>query len=239
MVAIGKVIGDSLKKLFFRELRVARVRELSAHFKRVDFESEALRGARFATGDKLQVALDDGPRTYTPFAFDGARGTLSLLVYLHGEGSSARWGKTLCEGARVHAFGPRGSLSLASESGPIVLFGDETSFALARALLEARGTASGLRFIFEASRAHETSTVLDSLELPSADSVERRADESHLSAVEERVRAALALEPATRLVLTGKAQSIQTLRKQLKARPVAHGGQLVKAYWSPGKRGLD
>jgi hypothetical protein len=25
----------------------------------------------------------------------------------------------------------------------------------------------------------------------------------------------------------------------LKAEPAAHAGQLVKAYWAPGKRGLD
>ncbi|MEI9950096.1 MAG: siderophore-interacting protein [Pseudomonadota bacterium] len=238
MAALGKIIGDSLKKLFFRELTVVSVRDLSAQFKRIEFVSDALRGARFSTGDKVQVALDEGPRTYTPFSFDGARGTLSLLLYLHGDGSSARWGKGLSEGDRAHAFGPRGSLALASESGPIVLFGDETSFALARALLESPRTSS-VHFIFEASRSGESSPVLDALELPNTGLVERREDQSHLSEVEDRVRAALAREPGTRLVLTGKAQSIQALRARLKARPVAHAGQLVKAYWSPGKRGLD
>jgi len=239
MASFGKAIGDSLKKLFFRELTVARVTHLCEHFERVDFVGEALRGVRFSAGDKLQISFDGGPRTYTPFHFDAARGALSILVYLHGDGPSARWVSELKEGDRAFAFGPRNSLELASATSPIALFGDETSFGLARALHEAGSANSGLACVFEVTDAHESRTVLDALELPNAELVERRSDDAQLSEIEARLRARLTHDGGTRLVLTGKAQSIQTLRKRLKTEPAPHTAQLVKAYWSPGKRGLD
>jgi ferric-chelate reductase (NADPH) len=238
MASFGKAIGDSLKKLLFRELTVARVAQLSEHFERVDFVGEALRGVRYAPGSKLQITFEGGPRTYTPFHFDGARGSLSILIHLHGDGPSARWAKQVKEGERAFTFGPRSSLELSSATSPIALFGDETSFGLARALREAGGT-SGLGFVFEVTHPVESRTVLDGLELHDAELVERRGDDAQLSEVEARLRARLAHDGGTRLVLTGKAPSIQAIRKRLKAEPAVHASQLVKAYWSPGKRGLD
>lgn len=239
MASFGKALGDSLKKLLFRELTVTRVTRLSEHFERIDFVGDALRGARFCTGDKLQLAFEDGPRTYTPFSFDGARGALSTLVYLHGDGPSARWATRVTEGDRAFAFGPRSSLRLSPEPGRIALFGDETSFGLARSLREARSEPSELSCVFEVSHARESRTVLDALELPDAELVERQGGEAQLAQVEARLRASLARDAGARLVLTGKAQSIQTLRTRLRAEPAARAEQLVKAYWSPGKRGLD
>jgi NADPH-dependent ferric siderophore reductase len=238
MASIGKTLGDSLKKLVFREVQVAGLQDLSSGFRRLDLSGESLRGARFAPGDKVQLALEDGARAYSPFAWDGVRGAMSLLLHRHGDTPSVRWANGVVEGERLYVFGPRGSLGLGS-SGPMVLFGDETSFGVARALLESRGSASELCFVFEGSGRTELRSVLDALQLPGAALIERREDERHLAEVEERLRAALTLNAGSRLVLTGKAQSILALRKSLKARPVAHAGQIVKAYWSPGKRGLD
>jgi ferric-chelate reductase (NADPH) len=239
MASIGKTLGDSLKKLIFREVQVTGLQDLSAGFRRLDLSGESLLGARYAPGDKVQLALEGGPRTYSPFAWDGVRGAMSLLLYRHGDTPSVRWANAVAEGEQLYVFGPRSSLGLGSSSGPMVLFGDETSFGVARALLESRGSASELGFVFEGSNRSESSSVLDALQLTGAALIERREDERHLTEVEEQLRAALTLNPESRLVLTGKAQSIQALRKSLKARPVAHAGQIVKAYWSPGKRGLD
>jgi len=239
MESIGKKIGDSLKKLVFREVSVAGFQELSASFKRLDLEGESLKNARYAPGDKVQLALAAGARTYSPFGWDAARGKMSLLIYLHGETTSVSWAKGVAESERLYVFGPRSSLALASLTGPLVLFGDETSFGVARALLESRPRANDLGFVFEASRPDEAHAALDALQLPKDSVVERTSDESHLATVEDRLRAALMRSPSSHLVFTGKAHSIQTLRKALKARPVPHASQTVKAYWSPGKRGLD
>lgn len=239
MANFGKTIGDSLKRLFFRELTVARVVRLSEHFLRIDLAGKALRGVRFSPGDKLQIAFEGGPRTYTPFSFDAELGALSVLVYLHGDGPSERWARSAREGDQVFAFGPRSSLALPSGSYGLALFGDETSFAVGRASFEARSTDSAFSFVFEVTDASESRSVLDALGLPNTAIVERREDASHLAHVEARLREALARNAGTQLVLCGNARSIQALRARLKAEPVAHAGQLVKAYWAPGKRGLD
>jgi NADPH-dependent ferric siderophore reductase len=126
MAGIGRAFGDSLKKLFFREVQVAGLQDLSAGFRRLDLAGESLRGAHYAPGDKVQLALEDGARTYSPFAWDGVRGAISLLLYRHGDTSSVRWANGVAEGERLYVFGPRGSLGLGSSSGPLVLFGDET-----------------------------------------------------------------------------------------------------------------
>jgi len=239
MANFGKSIGDSLKRLVFRELTVARRVHLSEHFVRIDLAGKALRGVHFSPGDKLQLAFEGGPRTYTPFSFDTEVGALSVLVYLHGDGPSARWLKSASEGDQLFAFGPRSSLALSSGSQRLALFGDETSFALGRALFEARSADSAFSFVFEVTDASESRSVLDALELPDTAVVERREDGSHLAHAEARLRDALGRDAGTRLVLCGNARSIQTLRARLKAEPVAHAGQLVKAYWALGKRGLD
>jgi hypothetical protein len=40
-------------------------------------------------------------------------------------------------------------------------------------------------------------------------------------------------------VLTGKASTIQRIRQSLKQQAVPTGRILTKAYWAPGKTGLD
>jgi NADPH-dependent ferric siderophore reductase len=40
-------------------------------------------------------------------------------------------------------------------------------------------------------------------------------------------------------ILTGKATSIQRLQRALKAQGVPRSRLLTKAYWAPGKTGLD
>jgi hypothetical protein len=65
----------------------------------------------------------------------------------------------------------------------------------------------------------------------------RRADDTHLPEVEQRLADALARTPRASLVLTGRAPAIQRLRTGLKARSLS--AHKSKAYWAPGKRGLD
>lgn len=235
---LKKALGETVGRLLFRELRVTATRAIAARFQRVDLASDELQSASFGAGDKVQLMVGDGEtRTFSPFAFDGARGAMSLLVHLHGEASpGALWGKQAAVGDRVRAFGPRGSLPLSTMQGPVVLFGDETSFGVARALVEHRGDQRDLAFVFEATDIDGAAAALEHLELPREGLVPR---ESVPGQAEAKLRGALERHPNAHLVLTGKAPSIQALRAAFKQRPVAYGGQRVKAYWAPGKRGLD
>ncbi|MCY1069336.1 siderophore-interacting protein [Nannocystis sp. RBIL2] len=237
MASVKAMLGDAVARLFFHEWTITAAREVSPHFRRIELTGEDLREAHGA-GDKVQVMIPGtGPRTYTPFAPDRERGAVSLLVYLHGEEPGAQWGRAAAAGERVRVFGPRGSLPFSTLAPAVVLFGDETSFAAARALRELRGPEAPLSFVFEVTHADEAETVLAELDVGPRTLVRRGPD--HLLAVERQLRAALARHAGADLVLCGNARSIQSLRAALKASPAPHARQKVKAYWSPGKRGLD
>lgn len=203
------------------------VETLSPHFRLIDLEGKALRGVAWMPGQKLQVMLGAGllARTYTPMLWDAERGATRLLAYAHGDGPGSHWGSNIAPGDSVSFFGPRRSLD-ASGLVSLTLFGDETSFALAAAL----GMAA--RFVFEVKSAAECRPVLDALGLGNATMVERQPDDTHL----ETIEAALEGE---HFILTGRASAIQRLSRTLKVRGTPSSAIRAKAYWAPGKRGLD
>jgi len=237
MASLKSFLTDAVGKLVFRECTLTAATSLAPHFRRLELRGEHLRGPAYHAGDKLQVLVPGvGPRTYTPFAHDPERGLVSIVVYHHGDEPGAQWGHRIAVGDALRVFGPRGSLPLAALAPAVVVFGDETSFGLARALHELRGPA-GLQCVFEVHDLDEPSRVLTSLELGDAELVPCTDD--ILPELDRRLRAALARNPGADLVLTGNARRIQALRAALKAAPAVHARQKVKAYWSPGKRGLD
>lgn len=228
MPSLKKLFVDAVGALICDSLRVERTQQLGRCFHRLTLSGA--RELRWTPGDKLQVMLDDGPRTYTPFAHDLEHGTIDLLVFAHGDSPGARWGKTARVGDPVRVFGPRASLALPSFDAPIRLFGDETSFALAVAL-RALGRESQL--LFEVTDVGEANEVLAALGL---DATVHERDGATQAQRDEWFAASTS---ETSLLLTGKAQSIQAVRQLLRARNVPHAKQKSKAYWAPGKRGLD
>ncbi|KWT71266.1 hypothetical protein APY04_0517 [Hyphomicrobium sulfonivorans] len=117
---------------------------------------------------------------------------------------------------------------------PVVLFGDETSFALAMAL---QGNFPVAELMFEVSDAKESRGVLTAIGLGRAIVVERRDGDAHLSAIGADLSRHVA--SGARFVLTGRAQSIQSVSQALKKSGMASSSVKSKAYWSPGKSGLD
>ncbi len=233
MASVKAMVGDAFGRLLFREVKVTNIDDLSAHFRKLTLQSDSLQGASFLAGDKVQVLISgEGTRTYTPFDCDPATGVMHFLVYLHGDAPGSAWARTLEVGHRFRAFGPRSSLPLTDQSAPLVLFGDETSFAVAAAV---RGLGSA--FVFEVASSSESTGIVSALKIPNAVIIERRTGDAHFDELEARLQASLT--PHTTLVMTGKAQTIQALRSRLKTTAVVYAGHKVKAYWSVGKRGLD
>lgn len=142
----------------------------------------------------------------------------------------------IAPGAACDVFGPRGSLDLGRVDGPCVLLGDETAFGLAYALGHGPG-ARGPRCLFEVNVAADARVVQARLGLARAELFARVAGDGHLAPMMRRL-AALAQE-GTCFVLTGRASTIQRQRRVLKDCGVPGGRILAKAYWAPGKTGLD
>ncbi len=230
------VVPSWVDRMFFTTATVAKVADIAESFRLIELEGPALRKSRGGPGDKIQVrAARFGMRTYTPVGWDADRGRTRICAFTHGAGPGARWVSTLREGDPCSFFGPRGSVSLAKITGPIVLFGDETSLGIAAAL-SALGVP-GSRIVLEATSSAAATRVVNTLELGSTDVVAKTSDDAHLQRASELVAEAATASDVT-VVLTGRARSIVEVRRLLRQRSVSAAIK-SKAYWADGRTGLD
>ncbi len=229
-------ITRALLRWMMRPARVAAVEALSPRFRLIDLEGECLKNVAWQPGQKVQVAIGAGlsSRTYTPMSWDADAGRTRMLAYLHGDGPGSRWAGSLLAGQVCQFLGPRRSLDLSGADGPVILFGDETSFGLAAAL---RNDPAATELVFEVSGAAESRAVLTAIGLDRATVIERRDGGVHLAAIGADL--SRHVTPNARFVLTGKAQSIQSVSQALKKSGMGSSSVKSKAYWSPGKTGLD
>lgn len=235
---------NALGGLVLREGQVQSVRDLSPRFRWLSVQGDALRNLDWTPGDKAQVLLPSlDVRTFTPMSWDRAAGTTEFLLFRNQSPTNnaaedrpgTRYIATVAAGDLCRFLGPQRSLAVAADA-PVVLFGDETSFAVARALHSA--AAKPPACVFEVGARSECSDVLTELGLTNAICIERTTDESHLAEVNERLQSSLAARPGSLLLMTGRAQAIQALqsRRRSAGQPRPYK---TKAYWSLGKAGLD
>ncbi|MBX3232168.1 MAG: siderophore-interacting protein [Labilithrix sp.] len=236
MASAKSIFGAVVGRFIFTEARVASVRDVGPRLRIAELAGDALRGVAWTPGDKVQVYLPGrGMRTYTPLRWDKERGETSFLLYVHSTTTpGAAWAAGLRAGDEVSFFGPRSSIRFPELSEPVVLFGDETSFAAGRALHDARRATC----VFEVDDEAAAKSALDAIGLGGATVVARGAADAHLPDVAARIAEELAKDTRASLALTGKAQAIQLLRARLKASGSLRAGK-TKAYWSVGKKGLD
>lgn len=233
------LLERTFDRLLLRNTRVAAVEQVSERFRLIDLEGDALQGAAWAPGHKLQIKVA-GPftaRTFTPILFDGERGRTRILGYAHGAGPGSDWLRRVRAGDACQVFGPHRSLALGDLAGPVVLHGDETSFGLAAAVAAATAGTAAPRCVFEVESSAESALALQALGVVPALLVERRDDIRRVQAIGDLWSQCAG--DGTLFVLTGKAQSIQQARLAIKARGVPSSRMLSKAYWAPGKTGMD
>lgn len=229
-----------MARWFTRSARVSELRTVAENFRLIGLEGEGLQGAAWVPGQKVQLLLGGWvQRTYTPLAWNAARGSLQLLAYVHGEFPGSEWVRQLELGQPCSVFGPRGSLDLTALPRPGLLFGDETSFGLAHALRFTPAGTGAVEVVLEVSSLEAARGALEAVGVGGAHLVERRPDDAHLAELEALI-ANLREEHATEgWVLSGKASSIQALSKLLRRLGAARAHIQSKPYWAPGKAGLD
>ena len=242
------LLESALYKLYTRSARVSNIEEIGDAFRIVTLDGKALRGAEWTPGDKIQIQLGGWTqRTYTPMGWDADGGRTRILIYLHTgghgdpserNGPGARWARALRKGDDCVVFGPRKSIRLTDPHATVIVVGDETSLGLAAALADhiSAPTVVGL---FETSQPDVTARMVERLELQGAALYARRNDDAHFTEMEARLAALLRAHPEAEVILTGRAGAIQRMSKLLKQENVAAGRRQSKAYWGPGKTGLD
>lgn len=224
--------------LFTKQATVTEIRALDERFHLLTLQGPALQGVQWEVGQKVQIMLGSAfvARTYTPLEWDAQAGRTRLLVYAHGSSLGSDWVRGLKVGDAVQVFGPRASLDIGRIAGPIVVLGDETSIGLTYAI-QNQYPERALLSLLEVNTKANTAAVLAQLGVGTVELFERREDGEHLRELEQHL-AALSQSEAT-FVLSGQAGSIQALRRTLKSLGVPGARLPTKAYWAPGKRGLD
>lgn len=229
-------IDQALRRLLMRPAAVVANEELSHRFRLITIEGPALAGVAWTPGQKIQIAMGSAfmTRTYTPIEWNAVAGRTCILGYAHGEGPGSAWVRDGQPGDACDIFGPRGSLDASRLPGPLALFGDETAIGLAYAL------ARQDRFVtshFEVDDADDACRAAEQLGLERVALYPRRPDEAHVAGMEAALPPLLAADAS--FVLAGKAGTVQLLRQALKRAGVPSARVLTKAYWAPGKTGLD
>jgi ferric-chelate reductase (NADPH) len=241
MSKLKKSILGWLGEKFCEPARVSKVEVISEHFRLIHVDSPSFAKLKWKAGDKIQINVGDwNMRTYTPIAHQPLLSRIQLLVFIHGDGPGATWAKNLKRGDLCEVFGPRSSLSVSSYEIPRVLFGDETSFAVAAGLKNYYGNTIDVSWVFEVASIEESKQVCERFGI-ARDTVfiEKQNNGSHFSQVMTSLRSRLDGSNRTELFLTGNARSIQSVRNAI--RDLNHSNTVLfpKAYWSPGKVGLD
>lgn len=217
---------------------VVECEPLGDRFRLITLECAQFRKVDWAAGQKLQIGMGAGfaTRTYTPIEWDALAGRTRIVGYAHDVGPGSAWVRSVHPGDRCEIFGPRASLDVRRASGPIAIFGDETSIGLTHAVTRQR-PENAVQSFFEVNSGADARRVLTSLRLGDAECFEREQGDSHLSGIERRMTALVAAGAA--FLLSGKASSIQRLHRALKGQGLPSARLAVKAYWAPGKTGLD
>jgi NADPH-dependent ferric siderophore reductase len=233
-------LESTVARWFTRSADVRAVSTVAENFRLLTLGGEALQRAAWVPGQKVQLLLGGWvQRTFTPLAWDAVNGTAQLLAYIHGESPASDWARRLALGQPCAVFGPRGSLDLNALVRPGLLFGDETSFGLAHALRFTAPGAADVEIVLEVSSQPAARAALEALGVSGAHLIERRPDDAHLVEVEALIADLREKHSIEGWVLSGKASSIQALTKLLRRLGAIKSRIQSKAYWAPGKVGLD
>ncbi len=226
--------GRVLIRMFMKPATITGVETIGDGFRLMTLESPTFDGVEWIPGQKIQIALGSAfvNRTYTPIQWDAGAGKTRILAYAHGVGPGSEWVRAAKSGDPCHIFGPRASLDLTALSSPLLLFGDETSFGLALTAMR-----PGLQCLFETNSTEISRPILERVGLGASHLFARMPQDEHLDQIEQRLDERAA--SGASFVLTGRAPSIQRLRQTLKVLGVPASRIKTKAYWAPGKTGLD
>ena len=253
MPMLSNLVSSAVEKLLFYPATVTRVETIGERFRRVRLEGEVFKGVNWVPGQAVQFYLGDlKKRAYTPMEMDG--GVAEFLFYLHGGGPGSTWAASLKAGDGCKVMRPKNSLDFTNFEGPAIFFGDETSIAAAYALQSCRRADTRHRYVLEVTSVDEARSVADRVGLEDMTLYPRIGEGEHLEGVVRKLAQSAGEDfegsddsdktdksgaRFLQWIFTGQAQSIQRVQKGLRRLGVEVGRSKVRAYWSPGKAGMD
>jgi ferric-chelate reductase (NADPH) len=237
---MNNFFSNTFEKLLFHPVTVTDVERVGDSFYLASMQGEGMLGVTWVPGQTIQFLVGSlTKRAYTPMNVNSETGSGNFLFYCHGQGPASAWAASLQKGDLCKLMRPKNSIDFTKDDGPVLFFGDETSFAAAQTLQQCRQDKTSAHLIFEVASSGDARAVVSRLRLEQVTLLQKTSGDSHLGqAVQELNRLASTLD-APAWFFTGRAPSIQVVRKGLKADGVSLRRGAVKAYWSPGKKGID
>jgi len=176
-----------------------------------------------------------------------------FVLYAWGRARVGVGGKPEDRG-RVQGDAAEGLARFTNFEGHAIFFGDETSMAAAYALQSCARADARHRYVLEVTSAADAKRVVDSLGLRDVTLYQRTAEGEHLDGVVRKLMQSTGRDfegscdsdktdksggRVAQWIFTGQAQSIQRVQKGLRELGVEVRRSKVRAYWSPGKTGMD
>ncbi|WP_158820230.1 siderophore-interacting protein [Granulicella sp. S156] len=238
MSGLSSFLSSAIEKFLFHPMMVTESEVIGSRFRLIRMQGEKFKGVRWTPGQAVQIYLGNlTKRAYTPMDLDPEAGSARFLFYLHGGGPGSAWAATLKTGDICQVMRPKDSLDFTAFKEPVLFFGDETSLAAAQAFH--RCTKNALRFLLEVTSPPEVEIATAKLGLENIALFEKTHDGSHLEKIVTRLVEDASTLGSPQWVFTGQARSIQSIRKRLRAAGIEPSNSKVRAYWSPGKTGMD
>jgi NADPH-dependent ferric siderophore reductase len=255
MSTLSNLLSSAVEKLLFHPVTITHAETIDGHFRRVRLQGEVFKGVKWVPGQAVQFYLGNlTKRAYTPMEMGPDAGSAEFLFYLHGGGPGSAWAGSLKVGDGCKVMRPKDSLDFTNFDGRAIFFGDETSMAAAYALQSCRRADARHRYVLEVTSAAEAKSVVDRLGLEDVTLYERTSEGEHLEGVVRKLAQSAGSDSegsedsdktdkyegrVSQWIFTGQARSIQRVQKGLRELGVEVRRSKVRAYWSPGKTGMD
>jgi ferric-chelate reductase (NADPH) len=240
MRSLSEIVSNTVERLLFRPVTITSVEGVGERFRMLSMKGEGFKGVKWVPGQAIQIFLGNlTKRAYTPMDLDAVAGSACFLIYLHGNGPGSEWAECVKAGDMCQVMRPKDSINFQSITEPALFFGDETSLAAAQALHCCEGQLARSQFVLEVNSPAEVGVVLDKLGIINRSLIQKGEDGGHLARVVSKLAEQAGVMHSPQWVFTGQARSIQTIRKGLNQAGIALSKSKVRAYWSPGKTGMD
>ena len=209
---------------------------LSKSVKKICFKGD-LKDIQFAIGSFIDFRVNDTEaRRYSVSYSDTEKGLFEFIIYLNGKGCGSSFMANVKVGDKIVMYKPRGISRYYNKiARSFVIFGDETSLALAISFLPVlKENKQQFLFIFELDEENKDVPKLLGLEncliFP----------KNFLSNKQEWVGKLPVIDTPdwqeAKFVLTGNTKSAQLFRKIIKEN--TNGTVYLHGYWMAGKKGL-
>ncbi|MEM9720518.1 MAG: siderophore-interacting protein, partial [Bacteroidota bacterium] len=178
-------------------------------------------------------------RHYTPSFYHQQQGVCDVLFFLHGLGPGSQWAEALTVGTNTKLMGPGGKMKYRSEQDLHFFFGDESSLGLCHNLQHtANMYGHSYRCLLELDAEHQHWPALISLHTDIVEKSEKEPAKESIQTIEGLSKEDWEKWKKATYYLTGRAKSIQKIRRALLGRGIPTKQILTYPYWADGKKGL-